>query len=222
MIVHLVTDSRSLAPGADVRRATQCLLRQAAFAAAAGVDVLQIRERLFEGRDLAALVADVVRLARPHGMRVVVNDRVDVALAAGADGVHLREDSVSVAAARRIAPAGFVVGRSVHTATPDAADIAGADYLIAGTVWPTRSKPSGHPRLGLEGLRALASAVAVPVLAIGGVSLDRADEVARTGAAGIAAISLFQGEPLDGCGAIDLSACVEQLRRSFDTLRSAS
>jgi thiamine-phosphate diphosphorylase len=121
---------------------------------------------------------------------VVVNDRVDVALACGADGVHLRHDSVRVQAVRTIAPHGFLVGRSVHG--PAEAEGAGpVDYLIAGTVFPTPSKPAATPTLGLDGLAEVVRTVPIPVLAIGGITRDRLDEVATTGAAGVAGIGLF-------------------------------
>jgi len=116
-----------------------------------------------------------------------VNDRIDVALACGADGVHLRADSVSVAAARTLAP--FLVGRSVHTVA-EAIAASGADYLIAGTVFPSVSKPSAAV-LGVQGLKAIVDATTVPVLAIGGMTAERVPDVLRTGAAGIAAVGLF-------------------------------
>ena len=121
---------------------------------------------------------------------MVVNDRVDVALACGADGVHLRHDSVRADAVRTIAPAGFLVGRSVHSLA-EAEGAGPVDYLIAGTVFPTPSKPAASPILGLDGLADVVQAVAVPVLAIGGITRERLDEVAAIGAAGAAGIGLF-------------------------------
>jgi thiamine-phosphate diphosphorylase len=178
MTICVVTDRRR----ADV-------LAQAARAADAGVDLIQIRERDLDAGPLAELVSQVVERTRGSSTRVVVNDRLDVALACGADGVHLRGDSVSAADARRLAPPPFLIGRSVHSAT-EAASITGADYLIAGTVFATSSKP-GAACLGADGLRTVVGATADPVLAIGGVTVDRFDDIARTGAAGFAAIGLF-------------------------------
>jgi thiamine-phosphate pyrophosphorylase len=160
------------------------------FAVDAGVDLIQVRERDLEAAALAGCVTDLLTVTRGTATRIVVNDRLDVALACGADGVHLRADSVAIAAARRLAPLGFLVGRSVHTAS-EAADASDADYLIAGTVFPSPSKGLGHRLLGVDGLRAVVLASAVPVLAIGGISLDHLDSVAATGAAGVAAIGLF-------------------------------
>ncbi|OLC77448.1 MAG: hypothetical protein AUH72_17505 [Acidobacteria bacterium 13_1_40CM_4_65_8] len=165
-------------------------MEQARRAAGAGVDLIHIRERDLGGASLAALVSDLVAVTRGSTTRVVVNDRIDVALVSGADGVHLRGDSVSVVAARRLLPPPFLVGRSVHT-VQEASAASDADYLIAGTVFPSAAKPGAAELLGLDGLRAIVSASAVPVLAIGGITPDRIADVLAAGAAGIAAIGLF-------------------------------
>jgi thiamine-phosphate pyrophosphorylase len=175
------------------------LVAQVRCAIEAGIDVVQVRERDLESGALAALVSELVALAAAipgSATRILVNDRLDVALAAGAAGVHLRSDSMSPAAVRSMVPAGFVIGCSVHSPAEAAAIGAGADYLIAGTVWASDSKAGGHPVLGTGGLAAVVAAARVPVLAIGGVTVDRVGEVAAAGAAGIAAIGLFTGVPL--------------------------
>ena len=166
------------------------LVDQAKWAITSTVDLIQVREPDLEAADLATLVSDLVRLSRGSGTRVVVNDRVDVALACGADGVHLRHDSVRAEAVRTIAPAGFLVGRSVH-GVAEAEEAGPVDYLIAGTVFPTSSKPRATPVLGLDGLAEIVQAVAVPVLGIGGMTRERLDEVAAIGAAGVAGVGLF-------------------------------
>ena len=187
----LVTDRRRLCPDAEsFAAARRCLVEQARRAAGAGVDLIHIRERDLGGASLAALVSDLVAVTRGSTTRVVVNDRIDVALVSGADGVHLRGDSVSVVAARRLLPPPLLVGRSVHT-VQEASAASDADYLIAGTVFPSAAKPGAAELLGLDGLRAIVSASAVPVLAIGGITPDRIAEVLAAGAAGIAAIGLF-------------------------------
>jgi thiamine-phosphate pyrophosphorylase len=198
-------------------------MRQASFAIEAGVDFFQIRERDLEAATLAALVAEVVALARGTSMRVIVNDRLDVALACGAAGVHLPADAIPPAAARAIAPPGFVIGRSVHRAQEAAAVGEDVDYLIAGTMWPTESKPGDLPLLGPTGLRGVVGASKVPVLAIGGVTLDRLVPLRMAGAAGIAAIGLFIG-PRDerGCRAAELAGTVNAARAVFDTPAPAS
>src|SRR5690242_20654613 len=130
MILCLVTDRRRRPP-----------VEQAREAAEAGVDIIQVRERDLEARELCALVEAVVGATHGSSTRVVVNDRLDVALSAGAGGVHLRGDSIPAARVRALAPAGFLVGASVRTAG-EAVDAARwCDYLAAGTVFPTNSKP---------------------------------------------------------------------------------
>ena len=190
-VLCLVTDRRRLCPETVAfEAARRRLIDQAKWAVTSNVDLIQVRERDLETADLARLVSDLVRVTRGSGTRVVVNDRLDVALACGADGVHLRHDSVRAETVRTIAPAGFLVGRSVHG--PAEAEGAGpVDYLIAGTVFSTPSKPAATPILGLDGLADVVQAVAVPVLAIGGITRERLDEVAATGAAGAAGIGLF-------------------------------
>jgi thiamine-phosphate pyrophosphorylase len=212
LTICLVTDSRRLAgAGAADSERRRCLVAQARLAVAAGVDLIQVRERDLEAAALAGGVSDLLTVTRGTATRIVVNDRLDVALACGADGVHLRADSMTIAAARRLAPLGFLVGRSVHAAS-EAAEASDADYLIAGTVFPSPSKDLGHRLLGVDGLRAVVLASAAPVLAIGGVSLDHLDAVAATGAAGIAAIGLFM-QP-------DLRGVVGGIRARFDRVNS--
>ena len=167
-------------------------LRLIAAAARAGVDLIQIREPGLDARQLLQFAAAAVSAVAGSRARIVVNERTDVALAAAAHGVHLRADSLTPAQVRRIVPRGFVIGRSVHSeAEARNADSWGADYLIAGTVFPTGSKPAGWTLLGLDGLTAIAAAAGIPVLAIGGVATDKVEDVAAAGAAGIAAIGLF-------------------------------
>ena len=157
-----------------------------------GVQIVQLRERDLDGGPLLTLAGDCLNAIRGTTTRLVVNDRVDVAVAAGAHGVHLRADSVAAAAVRRIAPPGFLVGRSVHSVDEavTAARDGAVDYLIFGTVFPSASKPD-RPAAGLDRLREVAGAVPVPVLAVGGVTRQNMAAVLSTGAAGIAGISMF-------------------------------
>ncbi len=224
MILHLVTDRRRLAPGVDAAGARACLLAQARHAIEAHIDHIHIRERDLEAADLAALVLAVVEMARGTDTKILVNDRVDVALACGAAGIHLRGDSIRAEAVRRIAPSGWLIGQSVHD-VDEARRARGADYLVAGTVWPTASKPEQRSLLGVEGLARVCSAAAVPVLAIGGVTPARVDEVARAGAAGIAGIGLFMSdveENVARCRSCSLTQRADALRRAFDTPGSGS
>ncbi len=225
MMLCLVSDRRRLSPGAmSLESAHRCLLDQARYAVEARIDLIHLRERDLAAADLASLAADLLRITRGTLTRVVVNDRIDVALACGADGVHLRSDSVPVAAVRLLAPPPFLIGRSVHSVS-EALAAAGADYLVAGTVFPTPSKDATVRTIGTEGLTSIVRAVSLPVLAIGGLTVDRAGEVARAGASGIAAIGLFVGtEPaVSGpCRAVSLSALANALRHQFDSRQTAS
>jgi thiamine-phosphate diphosphorylase len=187
------------------------LLDLIASAADGGVDLIQIRERRLDDRALVRVTSKAVELAGRAGSRILVNDRADVALAAGAAGVHLRSDSFAATRLRSVAPPGFLIGRSVHTREEAiAAERDGCDYVVFGTVFPSSSKPLNHKTAGLDALRELVGSVRLPVLAIGGISLDNAAEVAQTGASGIAAISLFEDRT-------SIPNTVAGLRRPFDT-----
>jgi thiamine-phosphate pyrophosphorylase len=226
MIVHLVTDRHRLVETRHVRNIAEvhaCLVRQTQYAIEAAVDCVQVRERDLDAADLARLVAELVACTRGTRTRVLVNDRLDVALASGADGVHLRADSMPVAVVRRLVPPHFIVGRSVHSVA-EAAAASDADYLVAGTVWATESKAGTHTLLGIGGFASIARVVQVPVLAIGGVTAERAREVASAGGAGIAAIGLFiAGEPKgQSCRVGPLQAKVKAMRARFDTPGSRS
>jgi thiamine-phosphate pyrophosphorylase len=164
------------------------LIRRISWLAAAGVDLVQIRERDLSDRELTRLVRNAVAATRGTPARVVVNDRADVALAADAAGVHLREDSSSAARVRAFVPPGFLIGCSIHDSSL-ARDSSACDYLLFGTVFPSSSKPAGHTAAGLEPLRDACAAANCPVLGIGGVTADSARDVVRAGAAGVAAIA---------------------------------
>jgi thiamine-phosphate diphosphorylase len=219
-ILCLVTDRRRARAGAGVRAAMDCLVDIVRAAADGRVDLVQIRERDLDGGPLVELVARALDAVRGTATRVVVNDRVDVAIAASAHGVHLRADSIPVAAARKLAP-GLLIGRSVHSAADAlSSEAAEADYYIAGTVFATASKPGGHPLLGPEGLAAIVKAASAPVLAIGGATLERLAEIREAGAAGVAGIGTFVDSSQD-CDSHGVAQRAIELRRRFDTLGSA-
>lgn len=159
---------------------------------AAGVDWIQIREKDLSTRALEDLVRRAV--SRGGSSRILVNDRLDVALACGAAGVHLPADGLPVDAVRRSFPTGLMVGVSTHTEREaETAAKMGADFIVFGPVFATASKPGVRP----VGLRALAEVVAenpLPVFALGGITAHNVEEVAGTGVAGVAGISAFQNE----------------------------
>lgn len=188
-IVCVVTRARGVV-GSPERLA---LLSRVGAAAGAGATMIQVRERHLDDRALLAFVREVLDATRSTPCQVIVNDRTDIALTAGAHGVHLKHDGVSVADVRSIAPAALLVGRSVHSeaeAVARALD-GGCDYLFFGTVFPSTSKPDDHAVAGIDQLRRVCASVALPVVAIGGMTIGRTAQVARAGAAGVAAISLF-------------------------------
>jgi thiamine-phosphate diphosphorylase len=168
------------------------IVAQVERAAAAGIDLVQVRERDLEGRALLEVVRACLAAVTGTASRVLVNDRLDVALAAGAHGVHLRGASFPAARVRDLVGTGFLVGRSVHSAAEaaEAYRSGGLDYLMFGNVFETASKP-GRPGTGLDRLADVAAATPLPVLAVGGITAERAPLVARAGAAGFAAISIF-------------------------------
>ena len=181
-------------PGPDIG----AMVDRIAAAARAGVHLIQIRQPDFDAVPLTRLVADAVRAVEGTAARILVNDRLDVAVAAGAHGLHLRADSFSAARARSAVPPGFLIGRSVHSVdeVDRAEGGAGLDYLICGTIFGTASKPDVRPA-GLGVLSAVCRKVAVPVLAIGGIQETRLPSVAHAGAAGFAAIGFFADPPVE-------------------------
>lgn len=222
MILCLVTDRRRL--GAALRLGAgewaDAVRAQVFAAAAAGIDWVQLREPDMGAADLLRLTKAVVADTRHTATRIVVNERLDVALAAGAAGVHLKERSFSVESARAITPPGFLVGRSVHElAIQGFANT--ADYLVAGTVLPTVSKPA-VTCLGWEGLSAIVRAASgKPVLAIGGIDLPSISLVAASGAAGLAAIGAFIPESGQGLSEFVQKRVID-MRLGFDSAHPVS
>jgi thiamine-phosphate pyrophosphorylase len=217
-ILCYVTDRSSLDVAGEENRA-EALLQMIEAAAAAGVDWIQLREKDLSGKECAALTREALRRvaqgsSKTSGApRVLVNDRLDVALAERAGGVHLGENSLPVEDARRVIAAAqpplqnFLVGVSCHSleAVQYAARV-GADYVFFGPVFATPSKAVFGPPQGLARLAQACHAAEIPVIAIGGITLENAAQCFGSGAAGIAAIRLFQGT-----GALSLA--VRELHR---------
>ena len=205
--------------GASPDRWRSLLVQQVRGAIAGGVTVVQIRERGLDDREHVALLRTCVELARGTNCLVLVNDRVDLAQMSGAHGVHLRERSISIPDARQLLHSDerrYCIGRSVHDART-AVLARTADYLVAGSVFETASKP-GRPRsLGLDGLREVVDAAGkCPVWAIGGVTQERMAAITACGVRGVAAIGAFlpPAESTDVEG--DVKKNAEALRFSLD------
>ena len=174
-------------------------------AVSGGADAVQLREKDLAEAELLSLARRLRAVTEGRAL-LIVNGPLEVAVAVGADGVHLPEGAPMPPRPRR----GFLVGRSVHSAEAACrAEAAGADYLIAGPIFETRSHPGVEPA-GLALVEEIARAVRLPVLAIGGVTAGRVEEVVRAGASGVAVISAVLAQPAEG------GAAAEALRRALD------
>lgn len=186
--LHVIT-CESPASGrthADVARA----------ALAGGATIIQLRDKTASTRRLLEIAQIIRLLTRQAKALFIVNDRLDVALAAEADGVHVGQDDLPVEIARKIAGGNFIIGASA-TSLEEArrAAAAGADYLGIGTIFPTGSKSDAGTALGLEILGQIKQATNLPVIAIGGITADNAPSVLKAGADGLAVISAITGAP---------------------------
>jgi thiamine-phosphate pyrophosphorylase len=186
MLRYYITDRHSAGGMAP-------LLRYIEAAVADGVDLIQIREKDLGARELYQLATKALEFARGSRTRVLVNSRVDVALATGAHGVHLPGNSIDPKILRTILPPGYLIGVSTHTVNEiETAQSETADFAVFGPVFPPRSKTSFNPAVGVSGLRNAVRKVTIPVLALGGITPENIGSCIEVGAAGIAAISLFQ------------------------------
>ncbi|MCK9278391.1 MAG: thiamine phosphate synthase [Methanoculleus sp.] len=175
-------------------------------AVAGGADTIQLRDKRLSGRDLLIVASAIRKVTRDAGALFIVNDRLDVAIAAGADGVHLGESDLPIEHARRIAPPGFIIGASVGSvATAVRAGAAGADYVALSPTFSTASKDDAGPGRGLAVLSAIRSAVSLPLVAIGGITPENAVDVIAAGADGVCVISAVVGQD-------DITAAARDMR----------
>ena len=196
----IVIADTAFADGIDLVQRVSAVLR-------AGAPAVQLRAKGESGRAEYELAVKLREETRSHGALFFVNDRVDVALACGADGAHLGDDDLPLAAARRIVPPAFLLGRSAgDAATARTAQREGADYLGVGAVFHTGSKADAGSPIGPQGLRQVVEAVTIPVVGIGGIGVENAPAVQDAGAAGVAVIRAM-------LGAADPGAAVRQLLR---------
>jgi thiamine-phosphate pyrophosphorylase len=169
----------------NIRDGKTGLISRASAAAQGGATCIQLRLKDISARDLVGVARDLVRAVN---VPVIVNDRADVAIAAGAAGAHLGPDDVPAHAIRRIAPSDFIIGISVGNDT-EAANIEGADYAGIGPFFATASKGDAGAAIGPEGFSRLAAATGLPAVAVGGITAENASIPIAAGAAGVAVIA---------------------------------
>ena len=183
----------------------QTLLEQIESALAGGVTLVQLREKRMSGEDLVREAREVRALCHRYGVPLILNDDVDAALASGADGVHVGAEDLPVRSVRERVGQGMIVGATAKTvAQAQAAEAAGADYLGVGAVFPSPTKQNAI-RITAEELRTICASVAIPAVAIGGITRENLGELRRCGMAGIAVVSaIFSAE--------DIQAAARELR----------
>jgi thiamine-phosphate pyrophosphorylase len=184
-------------------------------AIAGGADVIQLRDKSCGSRELCQIGRALRTVTKKTGTLFMVNDRLDVALACGADGVHLGQDDIRAGVARQIAPRGFIIGVSVGTVDEAVrAEQEGADYIAPGPVFSTASKHDAGSARGLNLVREICLSVSVPVIAIGGINLDNVHEVIAAGADGVAVISAVVGSR-------NITAAAKELRKRISESKEA-
>ena len=180
-----------------------------------GADVVQLRDKTCGFRELNRIARSLRRITMKTRTLFIINDRLDVALACGADGVHLGQDDIRADVARQIAPSGFIIGVSVGTVDEALkAEQDGADYIAISPLFSTGSKNDAGPGLGLDVLREMRRNVTVPIIAIGGIKPDNVRDVIAAGADGVAVISAV-------VGSMDISAAARELRALVSSSKEA-
>jgi thiamine-phosphate pyrophosphorylase len=183
-----ITDRNGLAPSPLILHLEAAVL--------AGVDLIQLREKDLACRELLGLAKTAVDISQGSRTRIVINDRLDIAIATHAHGVHLGGQSMPPEAVRLHVDKNFLVGVSCHSMDEALrAETGGADYILLGPIFDTPSKRSYGPPLGLNKLSEVANRIGIPVLALGGITVERVRPCLEAGATGIAGIRLFQEGP---------------------------
>jgi len=198
--LYLITDRR-LASGGNLLSAVE-------HALAGGVRAVQLREKDLGSRELLELARKMRKLTSSYGAKLLINDRVDIALAVDADGVHLGRDSIPLQTARRLIGPYRLIGCSTHNAKQLVeAEADGADFAVFGPVYFTPSKAAFGPPLGVDALRSACASTRIPVFALGGVGAENINEVIAAGAGGVALISavLSAKDPQQAASYINLS-----------------
>ncbi len=175
---------------AEIERLARSHLDTLAAAISGGATIAQLRDKSRSDDALCDLALAALELARKAGVPLIINDRIEVAAAVGADGVHLGQDDPSTALARELLGGDALIGVSASTIEEARrAEAEGADYLGVGPIFPTTSKPDAVRPIGLEGLAKIRDAVKIPIVAIGGITKEKVKGVIRAGADGVAAIA---------------------------------
>ena len=204
--VYLVTDRALCGARGVVETVRQAI--------AAGATVVQLRDPVAKTRALVEEARALVAMLRPAGIPFIVNDRVDVAMAAGADGVHLGQSDMSVADARALMGPEPILGLSITAmADLDASDLGQVDYLGVGPVFATATKADAAPAMGLAGLSAVRAASRLPIVAIGGISAANAAATVAAGADGVAIVSAICAAPDAAAVTRDLAGIVAAAKR---------
>lgn len=205
LAVYLITD--------PVLTGVRGVLATVAEAIAGGATMVQLRDPQAKTRALVEQARAILALTRPAGVPFIVNDRVDVALAAGADGVHVGQSDMEARDARSLIGPDRILGLSITSeADLDGADLSGVDYLGVGPVYPTLTKADAAPALAIGGLKAIAARTSLPIVAIGGLHAGNAAEAVEAGADGVAVVSAICSAPDPEAAARELAEIVRAAR----------
>ena len=178
-----------------------------------GADVIQLRDKARTSRDMLSIALQVREITRAKGITFIVNDRLDLARAAGADGVHLGQEDLPVPFARKVAGKGFIIGTSVRSVEEAMiAETEGADYVALSPIFDTPTKSDAGPGMGLEILKGIKSAVSIPVIAIGGIGKGNARQVMDAGADGVAVISAIVGQKDIAKATVEMRSLIYQAK----------
>lgn len=196
--VYLVTD-RDILGGRDLLKAVEAAVE-------GGASLIQLREKDSSSRNFYKLAVQMKELVNSHGVPLIINDRLDIALAVNADGLHIGQDDIPLTVARAILGPGKIIGYSVSNLQEALfGEKNGADYLGAGPVYATGSKADAGLPIGLTSLKAIKESVSIPVVAIGGVGLNNIAEVKQTGVDGVSVISAILGRQDIAAAARDIA-----------------
>jgi len=180
-----------------------------------GVTMIQLREKTSRVHEFVQYAEGILRITRQYRVPLIINDRVDIALAIDAEGVHLGDEDMPLIHARRLLGGNKIIGRSAHTGEEaENAEREGADYVGVGTIFPTESKAHIKGIIGVEGLKHVRSKITMPMVAIGGITMENVKSVMQTGVEGVAVISALMKAP-------DVYAAARQIRKIIsDTKQS--